>query len=94
MNKFSAFALGALVGASAALALAPKTGEEMRDIASQTVNDIKEGCSDAMKDILGEDQQPNEEELRAKIEEARQRIAKLNEEGEEAETDEETSESE
>ena len=100
MNKITAFAFGAAIGcaigALAALALAPRTGAETRELVAEQAEKLSEGAKnfgteasyyrddivrnvksasdELLQNIKGE-LPMGEEELRAKIEEARDRIA-------------------
>lgn len=102
MNKVLTFATGAAfgcaVGALAALALAPHTGEEMRGLAAERAGGLAEDASDlgagvasyardmvrgvkgkgseVLNNVRGNSGAAESDELREKIEAARERIAK------------------
>jgi len=78
MNRFTVFVLGAVGGALAALAFAPKSGAEIRKIVADKAEQTKSGYEDLFGDV--DEEGVGEDELRAKIEEARKRIAKRHEE--------------
>ena len=97
MGRISAFLLGGAVGALAALAFAPYTGEKMRALVAEKANAFAEeakdfgaglpgSAQDAYKaarekgesfinDAQGKANETDPDELREKIEAARQRIA-------------------
>lgn len=53
----AAFAVGALVGAGAAILLAPRSGKETRDLMCRKTRDIKDAAEDAIehgKQLVGE----------------------------------------
>ena len=104
MGRITAFVLGGAIGAAAALAFAPYTGEKMRALVAEKANafageakDFGAGfpgsaqdaykaafekggsfvkdASAKVKDVAGQSDEADPDELREKIEAARQRIA-------------------
>ena len=78
MNKITSFILGAAIGCAAgvitALALAPKSGKELRVDLADCAGDVLAKKDELAQKITGEEPM-TEEELRARIEEARETIA-------------------
>lgn len=104
MGRFTAFVLGGAIGAAAALAFAPYTGEKTRALVAEKANALAGEAKDfgagfpesaqeaykaardkggsfvkdaqsKVKDVAGQANDTDPDELRAKIEAARQRIA-------------------
>ena len=74
MNKFTVFVLGAAAGTVAALAFAPRSGEQTRQLVMEKAESAKAWCGEMIQEAEEED--VSEDELRIKIEEARQRIVR------------------
>lgn len=83
MNKVSTFVMGAAIGCAvgslAALALAPKSGAETLGSVAERAGSLGSGivnfAQEKIKGTSGSASDPSADELREKIEAARQRIA-------------------
>lgn len=79
MGKVRSFILGGVIGALAALAFAPQSGEQTRTIVIEKVGSLKDDvqgkAGNLMGNAAGSANDASADELREKIEAARKRIA-------------------